>query len=215
MRTRGPLSWRSLLADPDRQWRPGHSAMAAAQRWEAGFPPEVARLCGDRAELQFAIVEHKIPMPGRGFASQCDVFALVHADGRDMAVAVEAKVGEPFGPTVGEWLGNAPSENKQERIHAMAAWLGLEGALGGLRYQLIHRSAAAVVEARRLRRSVAAMIVQSFSPDHAWFDDFRAFAGALGQAAGINAAGETRLPDGLTLRLGWAQGDAKYLGEAT
>jgi len=29
-KTEGPADWRGLLADPDRQWRAGFSAMAAA-----------------------------------------------------------------------------------------------------------------------------------------------------------------------------------------
>ena len=69
--------------------------MAAAQSWEAGFPPEVASALGTEVELQLAIVEHKVPMPGQGYPSQCDVFALTRADGTDQAVAIEAKVNEP------------------------------------------------------------------------------------------------------------------------
>ena len=215
LKTRGPADWRGRLADPSKQWRAGYSAMAAAQSWEAGFPTEVARLLGDDAELQLAIVEHQVPMPGRGYPSQCDVFALVHSDGRDMAVAVEAKVEEPFGPTLAEWLGPSPSLNKTERLSAIGNWLGLSDPDLALRYQLFHRTAAAVVEARRFRRPVAAMIVQSFSPKAMWLADFRAFARALGLEADLGKAAETILPCGLTLRLGWAQGDARWLEDLT
>jgi hypothetical protein len=190
--------------------------MAAAQSWEAGFPPEVAALCGSDAELQLAIVEHKVAMPGRGYPSQCDVFALVHAGGRDMAVAVEAKVAETFGPTIGEWLGASPSANKLDRLRTLAAWLGIEAPDPSLRYQLFHRSAAAIVEARRFHRPVAAMLVQSFSPEAAWADDFAAFTHALGLGrVAPGAVAETVLADGLVLRLGWAKGDPAFLSDLT
>jgi len=213
--TEGPSDWRALLADPDKQWRPGYSAMAAAQSREAGFPPEVAHLLGADAELQLAVVEHKVPLPGRGYPSQCDVFALVHAGGEVMAVAVEAKVGESFGPTVEEWLGDAPSASRQERLTALLGWLGLPGSPPGLRYQLLHRTAAAIAEARRFRRHVAAMIVQSFSPERTNWSDFEAFGQALGLSFEPGQPGRVSLPCGLALLLGWAEGDPRYLTDLT
>lgn len=214
--TEGPADWRALLADPDRQWRAGYSAMAAAQSWEAGFPPEIAALCGCDAELQLAIVEHKVALPGRGYPSQCDVFALVHAAGRDMAVAIEAKVAEPFGQTLAEWLGPTPSANKIARLETLAGWLGLTDPDPTLRYQLLHRTAAAIVEARRFRRPVAAMLVQSFSPASMWADDFADFTAALGLGRiAPGTAAELSLPEGLVLRLGWAKGDPAFLSDMT
>lgn len=189
--------------------------MAAAQSWEDGFPPEVAALCGPGAELQLALVEHRVPLPGRGYPSQCDVFALAHAGGQDMTVAIEAKVNEPFGPTIAEWLGTAPSSNKTARLSAIAGWLGLPAPSPELRYQLLHRTAAAIAEARRFRRPVAAMIVQSFSPDRRWFEDFAVFCAALGLDAAPDTAMTCGLPCGLQLRLGWATGDSRYLMDQT
>ena len=46
---------------------------------------------------------------------------------------------------------------------------------GHLRYQLFHRAASAVVECRGLRGQLRAMIVHSFSPEKAWFEDYGAF----------------------------------------
>lgn len=189
--------------------------MAAAQSWEHGFPPEVAALCGPDAELQLALVEHRVQLPGRGSPSHCDVFALVHAGGQDMAVAIEAKVDEPFGPTIAEWLGSDPTPNKTARLNAIAGWLGLALPAPGLRYQLLHRTAAAIFEARRFRRPVAAMIVQSFSPDRRRFGDFAGFCAALGLDAAPDAAMSRALPCGLQLRLGWATGNRRFLMDGT
>ncbi len=185
--------------------------MAAAQSWEAGFPPEVAEALGDKVALQIALVEHKVAMPGIGYPSQCDVFALTRADGMDQAVAVEAKVNEPFGRTVGEWLGPAPSANKLERLGTICAWFEQKMPPEHLRYQLFHRTAAAIVEARRFHRPMAAMVVQSFSPDGMWFDDFAAFSEWLTGRPVKNDRVDMELPDGLRLRLAWARGDSRYL----
>ncbi len=184
--------------------------MAAALSWEAasGLPGEIAALLGPEPELLLAIPEHRVPLPGGARDSQCDVFALVRVGSSTLAVAVEAKVDEPFGPTVSEWLKDA-SPGKLARLGFIQELLGLDGPLSaGLRYQLFHRTAAAVVEARRFGTDAAAMIVQSFSPDHRWFEDFAAFAGLFGDAPAIGQPVTVALPCGMPLTLGWAAGRA-------
>src|SRR5258708_38781126 len=99
--TSGPSSWQALLAEPEKQWRTGYSARTLAYSWEAakGLPPEIGTLFGNDAELLIAVPEHKVPLGDSGRESQSDVFAIVKADGRTIAVAVEGKVNESFGPT--------------------------------------------------------------------------------------------------------------------
>ncbi len=62
-----PLAY-ALLADPETRWKPGFSAMAAAQSWEAAdsLPAEVAEILGPDAELLLAIPEHRVSLPGGG-----------------------------------------------------------------------------------------------------------------------------------------------------
>ena len=204
--TRSVEDWRALLADPVKQWKPGYSAMSAAQSWETaqGLPPEIAAFLGPDAELLLAIPEHKVALPGKGRESQCDIFALATAGGQTIALAVEAKVAEPFGPTVGDWLTDA-SPGKVTRLTALCDLLGCAyPPPADLRYQLFHRTAAAVIEATRFKTDRAAMIVQSFTPDHTWIQDFAAFCRNLGHAAIPGAAIEHRLPSGKNLTLGWA-----------
>ena len=206
----GPEDWRKLLADPEKHWRPGYSAQATAQAWQSanGLPTEIAAILGPGAELLLAIPEHKVPMPGRGRESQCDVFALARAGGRTIAVAVEGKVAEPFGPTIGEWLV-APTELKTFRISSICEMLGIDTPPApSLRYQLFHRTAAAVIEARRFGTDAAAMVVHSFSPEHLWFDDFAAFCAMFGQPPTRGAPIVVKLPDHRQLILGWASGPA-------
>ena len=208
--------WRIGLADPNKHWRAGYSAMATAQSWQTAngtLPPEIARLFDPEPELLLAIPEHKVPLPGGNRDSQCDVFALVRSGKRTIAVAVEAKVNEPFGDTVGSWYAK-PTQGRTERLSALCAWLGLSFPPDpALRYQLLHRTGAAIVEARRFGLGHAAMIVQSFAPDARWIEDFRAFAAALGLTPDRDQSATCRLPCGLDLTLGWATGDPIFLSD--
>ncbi|WP_409191920.1 DUF6946 family protein [Bradyrhizobium sp. RDM4] len=113
--TLGPRSWQALLADPVKHWRPGYSAQAIAHCWEAsdGLPTEIATLFGGNAELLIAIPEHKVSLGDAGTESQTDVFALVKSNNRTIAVAVEGKVNESFGPTIRDWYVD-PSPAKQQ-----------------------------------------------------------------------------------------------------
>lgn len=201
----GPDGWRQFLADPVKQWRDGYSAKEVAYCWEAanGLPREIAGMFPRGAELLLAIPEHKVPMPGKGLPSQCDVFALARSGGDLVAIAVEAKVSEPFGETVGEWLAKG-GENRRNRVNGICDLLEIGFPPAGVRYQLLHRTAAAVVEAHKFKADVAAMVVQSFSPEHAWYEDFAAFCDHLGLGSERGALHQKKLTGGLVLAVGWA-----------
>jgi Domain of unknown function (DUF6946) len=201
----GPESWRTFLADPEKQWRDGFSAKEAAYSWEsaAGLPEEISTLFGTSTELLLAIPEHKVDMPARGLPSQCDVFALVRFNEKLVAMAVEAKVAESFGEPVGKWLAKG-GQNRAERVAGICALLEIETPPNHIRYQLLHRTAAAVVEARRFNAGVAAMVVQSFSPEHKWYEDYAAFCDHLGVGSKRGVLHQRILADGLELALGWA-----------
>ncbi|MFO1144483.1 MAG: hypothetical protein U1E40_09705 [Amaricoccus sp.] len=186
--------------------------MAAARAWEEvpdRPPAEIARALGQQVELLLAIPEHKVDLPGGGRPTQCDIFALVRVDEQTCTLAVEAKVNEAFGPTVGEWMVGA-SSRKAERMRSICALLGLRAPAHSLRYQLFHRTAAAVIEAQRFKTERAAMVVQSFSQEHRWFDDFAAFAALFGVEAERGRPLTCILPSGLPLTLGWATGSSRF-----
>ena len=203
--TDAPEDWQRFLADPEKQWRDGYSAKSTAIHWEKskGLPSDidsVLKAAGFlNSELLLAIPEWKTPLPGGRRESQTDVFALIKSDQGLIASAIEAKVAEPFGPTVGEWLVNA-SEGKQVRIQFLKKLLGLSGEIGHLRYQLLHRTASAIIEAQNFDAHAAAMIVQSFHPDALWKEDLTAFAQAIGLTLGN--LGQTK--KGANLLLGWS-----------
>lgn len=212
--TAGAASWREFLAKPDLHWVTGFSARTAASSWEEsdGLPAEIAKPLKSAigsAELLLAIPEHKVALPGGNRESQCDVFALVRGADTVVAMAVEAKVDEPFGPTLGEWLTNA-SSGKRERLAFIVGLLGLPQPPDTVRYQLLHRTASAVVEADRFMTGAAAMVVQSFSPERRWFVDYAAFLALFGLRAEVDTIQTILLPSGKPLHLGWVCGDQRF-----
>jgi hypothetical protein len=215
--SKGVEEWRHLLADPELHWKAGRSAMTLARCWEAanGLPSEIAALLtniGSPAELLLAIPEHKVPLPGSSRGdSQNDIFALVRAGSTTVAVMIEGKVDEPFDRPLGQWLLNA-SDGKRERLAFVCEMLGLrEPPPGDVFYQLLHRTASAVIEARRFGTSAACMIVHSFSPTGMWFDAFKRFVSLynveIERDRLVRLPGSTPVP----LFVGWATGDAQYL----
>jgi len=209
----GPSDWQQFLAEPEKQWRTGYSAKTLAHSWEAssGLPPEIARMFPGEAELLLAIPEHKVALPGGRRDSQSDVFALIRHGDTTCAAMIEGKVNEPFGPTVGEWLREA-SPGKLTRMRYLCETLGLtQEPNPSVRYQLLHRTASAVIEAQRFKTDEAAMIVHSFSQGKFWVEDFAAFVELLGGAVTPDQSVVLQLANGRNLRLGWATGDAAYL----
>jgi len=219
--TKSAEDWSGLLAKSG-QWSTGYSAKTVAHSWEeaSDFPPEISKLFAtsedanlQQVELLLAIPEHKVSLPpSQGHPSQNDVFALGKAANRKLiTIAVEAKVSEPFGPTVVEWISE-PTPGKEERLDFLQSKLQLTGKeISQIRYQLMHRLASAILEADRFNAAYAVMVVQSFSEKNEWFEDFSAFVGLYGQTA---AAGKmTRLYQDaeLSVLAGWAKGDPKYL----
>ncbi len=203
--SKGAEDWRALLADPDKHWRTGYSARSAAARWENadGLPDEIRTVFEeaglDPVELLAAFPEWKTPLPGGRRESQTDILALVRTARGLFVAGVEAKVAEPFGPTVSEWLADA-SPGKVERLTFLREKLGLREDVSALRYQLLHRTASAIIEAERFGAVGAAMIVQSFSQAGAWKADFVAFLAAM-------RIDEKRVRAGNpALVLAWAQG---------
>ena len=175
------------LAKQERHWKKGYSAYELAHSWVGakGIPDPVVAVLHQAEEFRSmelieGFFEKETHLRSRGRPSQTDLLALI-GDGEGFAVlGVEGKVDEPFGPLVSEWLTDA-SANKRARLSVLQGTLGLaDHNISNLRYQLLHRTAAAIYEAQRYRVRRAVMLVHSFSEGHSWFDDFRAFADAIG-----------------------------------
>ncbi len=219
--TAAPEDWKPLLGDPEKHWRRGYSAWALAHSWEAadGFPSEVIAAFAAsgiepfrRLELLLAIPERTVPLPpGGARPSQTDLFVLAK-DGRGelVAIAVEGKVSEPFGPTVAEWKRES-SPGKETRLRFLCEQLYLdEDDVASVRYQLLHRTVSAIIEAERFSAPSAVMFVHSFSQSDESFDDFAAFAKLVGAEVDVGAlVPATKIPG--DFYLGWARGEERFL----
>ena len=215
---KGLGDWQALLADPKRHWKRGRSAFELAVSWEAvadsdrGLPVEVAALLDQQpataeATLLLALPEHKVKVPGQGYPSQSDVWALLKNTNSLISLAIEGKAGEPFDKTVANWL-TAPkgdTTNKRQRLNGLCQILNLPvNTTDDLRYQLLHRAASAALRAQDFGATQAALVVQSFGDAAVGFSDFHAFALRLGatsvqrgQLVSVRPAG------GIALFLGW------------
>ncbi len=216
--SQGRDSWQWLLAQPGLHWKHGASAMALADAWERPgsdpWPPRVTEAleAGGLADLELllALPEHQTPLPGGSTASQTDLLVLARSAGQGLVViAVEGKAAEPFGDdTVAAWRAkDGGSPGREKRLAHLLEILGLhdDATTAGLRYQLLHRTASALIEARRFGAARAVMLVHSFHPDHLWFEEYAAFAEALGvDEPLIGAVLPTSNP---SLSLGWAYDD--------
>lgn len=209
--------WAQFLAEPVKHWRQGYSARTLAYSWQeaSGFPTEVGSVLASQfpaAELLLALPEHKVPLPGGSRPSQNDIWVLARAEGKLISIAVEGKVSEPFGPTVQEWQAE-PSPGKSERLSYLLSLLGLSAVPKTLRYQLLHRTASAIIEAQRFGAADAVMLVHSFSQSSEWFQDYAAFVSLMGGTAAENSMGSVGCRSGVQLHLAWVRGNACYLSK--
>jgi hypothetical protein len=206
--------WKKRLASPEKHWKEGCSAHALATRWQdaRGFPPEISSLLATHdlttdATLLLAIPEHQVPLKGGAKASQTDLWALARTTRGLLSIAVEGKVAESFGPSIGDWERDA-SAGKRDRWEALCSLLEVNRDCDrDIRYQLFHRTASAVLEARRFHAIGAAVIVHSFSPAQESFGDFQRFVRLMGgQAAAPGRLSSVPAREGIHLYFGWAQG---------
>lgn len=159
-------------------------------------------------EPLLSIPERKTPLPGGHTDSQSDVFLLArHAHGL-VACTVEGKVDEPFGQLLSDWYAS-PSPGKVERLAHICGLLGIADCPGDVYYQLLHRTAAALIEAERFCASDAAMIVYSFSPQRRWHEAFVRFVEVLGGVLDNDMA-VLSVPSGRRLMLAWVSGEQRF-----
>ena len=163
-------------------WKEGRSAFEVAYTWfEAQDIPKSIRSVLEtdptfqNATLEKAFFEKQTELDRYRGPSQTDVLAILRIASGIALLGIEAKVDESFGQLVKDWEDG--SESKKQRLAGLVKRLELDdNAVGQLRYQLLHRTVATLIEAERHGASEAAMIVQSFCPRHTGFSDFQLFA---------------------------------------
>lgn len=220
-----PDDWQRFLKDPVKHWRTGYSAKTLAYSWHSAveWPREVQQLFAVVPALSLRdtkpllIIPEKItPVAGAGEPPHSDVFVLAKAaDGQLVSITVEGKVDEQFGngnQTVSAWKNDGNVANRRVRLDQLLDKIQLaETRADSVAYQLIQRMASAVIEAETYNARYAVMVVHSFSPTHANFASFAAFASAYGVATGPGNLIEVAQYRDIRLFIGWAQGDPIYL----
>lgn len=208
-----PEAWKSLLAEPDKQWREGYSAKKLACCWQRadGFPKTVKKVLAEVPQFNdivmlLAIPEHQVPLPGGVRPSQNDVWCLARSIDSLVSIAVEGKVSEPFGPRISEWREDS-SSGKEKRLAFLCKTLELDNPPPEqVRYQLLHRTCSAMLEAKRFFAKYAVILVHSFSETNEGFQDYQSFISLFGQAKGaVDKTVDLGLRDGIHLFSAWVR----------
>ena len=215
--------WKSFLAEPEKQWRAGFSARTLALCWESanGFPAEVESVfinsgitAFQKIDLLLGFPEYKVYLPPlNGRPSQNDLLVVAKdSDDELVTIAVEGKVAEPFGPTLSEW-NPTESQGKTIRFEFLQNLLGLKEIPSSIRYQLLHRSASAILEAKRFNAKSAIMLLHSFSPEMLWLDDFQAFVNLFEVHAEPGKLYFLKDIGDIHFYVAWVKGNEKFLVE--
>jgi Domain of unknown function (DUF6946) len=202
-----PEQAQALLRDPQLHWKKGRSAYELAHAWvgPGGTPKSVMGLFETAPEWRGAtliagFVEHGTALDTMAGPSWTDLLAIMCVQDRLGVVAVEGKAGESFGPLIGDWN---TTPGREARLRWACAMFGVDaGVANALRWQLFHRTASAVIEAKRFCAKQAMMLVHDFGAG-VGLDDYRSFAAALGFSAGEDTLSNARTVEGVALRLGW------------
>jgi hypothetical protein len=229
--TKGAMAWRDLLADQEKQWKEGCSAYELAHCWEnaSNLPSCVQRVFKQsqlpllqNVETLYGFPEYKVSLPGGTASSQNDLYVLAKANEDLLTIMVEGKVSEPFGETVESWKGKEFSDGKRKRLNYLLDLLNLnEENILDKRYQLIHRTASAIIEANNVKSKNALMLVHSFSEKGKWFEDYEAFVELFDLTPKKDAIVGPVFLNGVNLYFGWVTGekslaiDANYFIEKT
>ena len=218
--TSKPDDWKSLLAEPEKHWKTGYSARALAYCWEEakGFPECVREVfTSSKVELfqdiklLLAFPEYKVPLPGGSRPSQNDIFVIAKGNNRLVSLMVEGKVSEPFGETIAEWKKNYTDGKKTRLIFLLETLQLNDSQIDSIRYQLVHRTASAIIEAKKFGFGNALMLVHSFSPSNEGFGDYCKFLALFGKKGKVDTLSSAKSIDGLNLYFAWVKGSEKYL----
>ena len=211
--------WQRLLAKPVTHWQPRASAMTTAAAWEAAngaLPPEISRILESSREplltgqqLLAALPEWQVPLPGGITTSNTDVLAICRNELGLCIIGVEAKVLEDFGPLVSSKRSEA-SSGQSERLAYLQSLLQVERFDDAIRYQLLHRTASALLTARDFHAAAAVMLVQAFDTPEARRGDFESFRLAMGAREVAPLIYKVDSFTGPSLFLAWCAGDSRF-----
>ena len=208
-----PEDWKLLLAEPGKHWKDEYSAKSLAYCWQGvnDFPKSVKKVFKNsgmqlfqNVKLLFAFPEYKVALPPRGgHPSQNDIFILAKGNNQLISIAVEGKALEPFGETIAEWKSNS-TKGKQTRFTFLCDLLQLDKKkIGHIRYQLLHRTASAIILAEKFNAKNALMLVHSFKANIEAFQDYQRFLELFGVKGEVDSLSYAKRINGIKLFFGW------------
>ena len=194
-------------------WKAGRSAYELAEAWcgaDAVAMPSDIRDVLESSEQTRSFMpdcgwpEHQIAFDTHGGEPRNADLALIGAaNGRKVAITIEAKADEPYGDTVGATLAAAMEraiENDRSRgvrrVEDLAKALfrkrkGQQANVTELRYQLLTAVAGTIAFARQHEADVAVLLIHEFVTTETKElnhrknnDDYRTFLERLGDSAG-------------------------------
>ena len=206
-----PEDIKPYLAAQDYHWGEGYSAYELSYRWmdAEGIPDSVDSVLSQssslgRARLINGFFEYQVGLNTRGHASQTDLMAFLDTENGAAVLAIEGKVREGFGLSVGTWN---KTDGKDDRICSLCDLLGLfydDLVCLNVKYQLVHRTASAVLEGQRRGIHRAVMLVHSFDPSNSHFGDFQCFTDFFGSTVkGPGQISEFKTVGGVELSFAW------------
>jgi hypothetical protein len=176
------------------------SAYLLDQRWLAksgSFPAKMRAILESSSGLNdaltpvFAVAEHIAILDTLTAPSRTDLMVYCKKKRGTAVVGIEAKCDEPFDKRVAWWVRDADSRvdyrdfpvrnSRARRLRFLGDLLGFQVHHDSmLRYQLLHRTVAILLEARRIQASTAVVVIYAFSESKENWADYRAFAEQLG-----------------------------------
>lgn len=194
--------------------------MTAAASWEASegaLPPELATTLSSfksahltDLKLLLARPEWEVSLEGGETTSNTDVLAICRNAEGLCIVAVEAKVHEDFGPLVGQKRAEA-SSGQAARLTYLEGLFCVERFDDGLRYQLVHRTASALLTAQEFHAGSAVMMVQAWDAPSPRRKEFEAFCLAIRGKQLAPLVYEVPHFQRPKLFVAWCDGDPKFL----
>ena len=227
------------------KFRPGHSHYELANSWETaqGIPSEVKKVFDSsrydtlkRIRFCEGWVEDPIPLPGPAYPKKHpvegydpydpgsstfnDISVLGVIDDAKVGIAVEGKVDERFGDTIGNWLNrsqvtcewNGKQRNWRScRLQEIKRYLGLRKVPQNLGIQLLYRTIGSVGFAEQVGAKSAVMLVHTFSERDSNLQDFQDFVRLFGAECGINEAVSLGRIRGIDAYAAWVKSEQRNL----
>ena len=156
-------------------------------------------------EMILGIPEYKVPIPGGIRASQNNLFVIARTPDDLIIIMIEGKVDESFGLLIQDWEKDK-SDGKVERLDFLKTLLNISHIdISPIRYQLLHRTASAILTAKKFNCSTALVLIHSFSESNKSFTDFQNFLLLYGLTGNIDSITGPIVLDGINTYWGWAK----------